>query len=243
MKQVEVYMIQNGNHGGANHTAGYIYPVDEHVAAEFEKEGIAKKVNYKSLSAHESKVEALTDEYSEKASAIDADYRLTPEAKAEDKRALKEEYAQKIADVNEKYRQDIAALKNGALARATEVGSSAEKVDYEAIKRKVGVMKSEVDMAYSFTGAVEYLQMHAKAMDQATATELLASFTEIKAMLHAKANGISESIAKTSIRNTYDDIKKAATYEAQAGANVEYRMLDAIEKYKGTLGYRFNRLK
>ncbi|MGD6775231.1 hypothetical protein [Sutcliffiella horikoshii] len=242
MKQVEVYMIKSGNHGGVNHAAGFIYPVEEHIAAEYEKDGTAKKVNFTSLSAHDSKVEALTDEYAEKASVIEGDYRLTEEAKAEDKRALKEEYAQKIAEINEKYRQDIATLKNGALAKATELGT-AEKVDYDAIKRKIGVLKSEVDMAYSFTGAIEYLQMHAKAMDQATATELLASFTELIAMLQSKATGINEAVAKTAIRNTYDDIKKAATSESQTAANVEYRMLEAIEQYRGSLGYRFSRLK
>ncbi|MCA1319793.1 hypothetical protein LC085_07685 [Bacillus tianshenii] len=243
MKQIEVFMLKDDGTMGINRNAGYLYPVEEHIATQYEKDGVAKRVNFASLKAHNDKVEELTDEYSQKASAIDADYRLTPEAKAEDKRALKGEYAQKIAGINDKYRQDIAALKNGALAKATEVGSNAEKVDYEAIKRKVGVMKSEVDMAHSFTGAVEYLQMHAKAMDQATAVELLASFTELKAMLQAKAGGINEGVVKHSIRNTYDNIKKAATSDSQTAANVEYRMLDAIEQYRGSLGYRFKRLK
>lgn len=248
MEYKDIFMIENVSDRGTRKTAGYIYSVESHIASELISEGKAKEINYQSLNSHKQSVENLTKELEQKITEINENHRLTPEAKAEDISLLKKEFAAKAADYQNRYDQDLQTLKQSAKQHAKTIELD-EGYDANKVRQTVGIVKTEVSMANSFTKAIEAINEQLEFIDRDSARELLSQFSEIKATLEEKGatmqardDNSRRTTVTTAVRRVYESIKQAAANERQVNASVEYRMLEAIEQYHGNIRREFDRV-
>jgi hypothetical protein len=241
MNYVEVYMLESVTDRGTRKEAGYIYSVEQHIADQLVSDGKALLVDFKSLKAHEVAVEKLAEEFEKSVAKINANYRLSPEGKAEEIAVLKEELEKKVDEYQQRFNEDLRRLKEIAKEKSLSFDSDG-KVDADKVRQTVGIIKADVEMASSFTEAIELLQSQIKFIDRDSARELLSQFTEIKAILEKKGetmNSRSDEARRyavsSAIRKLYDDLKKVAVSAKQEKALVEYKMLEAIEMYRSDI--------
>ncbi|MFC7785649.1 hypothetical protein ACFQWC_14235 [Rossellomorea sp. GCM10028870] len=233
MERVEVFMLKNGEDKGSAYTGGYIYSVDKHVAESFEKEGIGREIRYQSLQSHKDNVNKSIEEMKEKIAGIEANDRLTPDAKFFDTQEVIQQYEEKINELQDRYSYDLQVLQDAAARRASEI-TMENDFDSDKVRQKAGIIRSEVEMAMSLNVAANAIQNEAKIIDKGTARELLSQFTEIKKTLEEKGKSahLSDRLIRMTVRNVYDDLKKASEDSEQSAASAEYRMLSAIKEHR-----------
>ncbi|TYO73050.1 hypothetical protein [Rossellomorea marisflavi] len=236
MDKIEVFMLKNGEDKGLAYTGGYIYSVEKHVAESFEKEGIAKEIRYQSLSSHQENVSTTIDEMKKKIESIEADDRLTPDAKFFDIQAVIQQYEGKVNEIQDKYSRDLQILQDAAARKASEIALE-DDFNPDKVRQKAGIIRAEVEMSLSLIEAAELLQNELRIIDKGTARELLSQFTDIKKSLEEKGESahISDRLIRRAVRNVYNDLKKASEDSNQVAASAEYRMLSAIKEHRGDI--------
>jgi len=244
----DVFMLANDTDRGTRKLAGYIYSVEKHIANELVGAGKAKEINYQSLNSHKQEVTKLSKELEEKIAAINENRRLSPEAKLEDIALVKKEIEAKVAQIQEDYNKDLQTLKQSAKQNAKTIELD-EGYDANKVRQTVGIVKTEVSMANSFTKAIEAINEQLEFIDRDSARELLSQFSEIKATLEEKGatmqardDNSRRTTVTTAVRRVYESIKQAAANERQVNASIEYRMLEAIEQYHGNIRHEFDRV-
>ncbi|MCM3032833.1 hypothetical protein [Niallia sp. MER 6] len=248
MNYTEIYMVESVIDRGTRKSADYIYSVEKHVADELISQGKAREVNYQSLNAHKEGVDKLLKEFEQKITSIKENYRLTPEGKLEEIAALKQATEVKVEEYQNKYEQDLKTLKQAAKRTAGTIELT-NNYDADKVRQTVGIIKTEVSMASSFTQAIKAIDEHVMNIDQDSARELLSQFSEIKTMLELKGKKMQarddisrQATVNSVIRRAYESIKQVSTNESQRNASVEFRMLEAVEKYSGNIRGDFDRI-
>lgn len=244
MEQVEVYMLKNGDDKGNVYSGGYIYSVDEYVAEKFEKEGIAKGIRYQSLKSHKDNVNKAVEEIQEEIARIEGNGRLSADAKFADTQEVIQKYEEKINGIQAQYSHDVQVLQDAAARKASEI-SMENDFDSDKVRQKAGMLRADVEMATNLLAAAEILQGEASLIDKGTARELLSHFTEIKKTLEekGKAGHIENRLIRMTVRNVYDDLKKAGEDPSQVAASAEYNMLKTIKEYRNDITGPFKMFK
>ncbi|KAB2332933.1 hypothetical protein [Bacillus mesophilum] len=244
----DIYMLESVSDRGTRKSTGLIYSEETHVADELISEGKAKEINYPSLKSHEESVVTAVSEFEVRVTAINDNYRLSPEGKAEKITLLKEELKEKVNGFQEKFSHDLNVLKQAAKKTATSIDLD-NSYNADKVRQTVGIVKTEISMASSFTQAIESINEQLTNIERDSALELLSQFSEIKSMLESKGEKMQarSDSARTvtingAIRSTYEAIKEAASNENQRNANVEYKMLEAIEQYRGDIRGPYDRI-
>lgn len=248
MNYADIYMLESVIDRGTRKSADYIYSVEKHVADELISQGKAREVNYQSLNAHKEGVEKLIKEYEQKISSINQNYRLTPVAKSEEIAIVKQETEAKVAEHQNNYDKDLKILKQAAKKTAGTIELD-DSYNTDKVRQTVGIVKTDVSMASSFTQAIESINEQVKNIDRDSARELLSQFSEIKMLLEEKGETMQsrddvsrKTTVNRAIRQAYELIKQTSTNELQKNASVEFRMLEAVEKYHGNIRGEFDRI-
>jgi hypothetical protein len=236
MNLVDVYMIQDDTSRGLRYSSGYIYSVEEHVAEEYKQQGKAHVVNYQSLKAHEETVKKLSRELEDEIAGIQSNKRLSEEAKQEDIQALLTQYDVKANAIQARFNEDITTLQASAKSTATNLHVEPD-FNSDQARLQAGIIQAEVEMAMSLIQAADAIQSKLDVIDKGTARELLSRFPEIKRSLEERGEkaGIRSDIKDRTIRNVYDDLRKVVQTEGQTSASLDYKVLDAIKKYRGDI--------
>ncbi|MGG4467225.1 hypothetical protein ABER68_04200 [Paenibacillus alvei] len=248
MNHIDIFMLESVADRGTRKSADYIYSEEKHVANELISQGKAKEINYQSLNSHKESVENLIKEYEQKISSIKQNYRLTPVAKSEEIAIVKQETEVKVTEHQNNYDKDLRILKQAAKNTAGTIELD-DSYNADKVRQTVGIVKTEVSMASSFTQAIEAIDEQVKNIDRDSARELLSQFSEIKTLLEEKGETMQarddvsrKTTVNRAIRQVYELIKQTSTNERQKNAFVEYRMLEAVEKYRGNIRGDFDRI-